>query len=155
VSCVYVISAGPNRQKVGVANDPHVRCHELQCGSFDALEVVFAERTGAARPTEVERAAHGFLRDCNAHREWFETTPEAAVLAVKRALSGERPVPIRKPGVRWRADTPISVRVPSPLMGEIEAWARASDTTRHAAMVMLLERGLEAFNPQPKKGKAK
>lgn len=140
---VYVISAGDLRHKVGVAKDPDRRCRDLQCGSADKLVVVHREQIGL-RAIEIEHAAHGLIRDKRLHLEWFAVSADEAVDAIRRAVAGERaPKPPSK-ATKWcDRNPPISLRLPSEIAGEVDAWAKAARMSRHAAIRFLLQLGLE------------
>lgn len=45
------------------------------------------------------------------------------------------------------ADPPLSLRLPKPLMAEVEAWAKRKGLSRNAAVGALLRRGLDAEAP--------
>lgn len=114
---VYVISAGERRQKVGRAANPTSRCSDLQCGSPDTLEVRFTIEVGASG-AEVEAGAHSLLQHQRIHREWFDTTLEEAVTAIRRAIAGERLAPARvsrapsAPGAPRHGTSLRSLRLP-------------------------------------------
>lgn len=140
---VYVISAGGGRHKIGVAKDPDQRRRDLQCGSADKLAVVHRELIGR-RAVEIEHAAHGLIRDKRLHLEWFAVSAEDAIDAIRRAVAGERaPKPPPKSSKWCDRHPPISVRLPSDLIGEVEVWAKGVGLSRHAAIRFLLELGLE------------
>lgn len=83
---IYVISAGADRQKIGVSNNPGGRLKQLQTGHSMRLSLEFARFTD--RAVEVEACAHGIATAFRLHGEWFDVSIEMAVDIVKHAIAG-------------------------------------------------------------------
>lgn len=81
---VYVISAGPEAQKIGITKSPGDRLVALQTGHYLPLSLEFARFTKSA--ALVERSAHAAARELRLSGEWFETSPERAINIVKAAI---------------------------------------------------------------------
>lgn len=91
---VYVISAGPDRHKIGMAANPAQRVRDLQTGVPDTLELIhFVE---VSSPRRVEARAHRMLADHRVRGEWFGVTAEVAIGAVS-AVAAEYPVEAQAP----------------------------------------------------------
>lgn len=94
---VYVISAGPMRQKIGVSWRPESRCETLMTIEKVPLEVHFSAPVDPADAFGIERLAHWQLRDHCLGGEWFGVSPEAAIENVMAAVvaygAGERVPP--------------------------------------------------------------
>lgn len=91
---VYVISAGPDRQKVGKARDPEERRRLLQTGSTELLVTLHHQHVANARG--VEGMAHQKLASHRLHGEWFAVDAQTAINAVRDsvvALGGETEPP--------------------------------------------------------------
>jgi hypothetical protein len=71
--------------KVGVAADPRERLRDLQTGSSELLELVYACAVKSNDANRVEKAAHDILRNKRLIGEWFDYTPEIAVAAIAAA----------------------------------------------------------------------
>jgi hypothetical protein len=142
---IYVISAGADRHKIGHARNPLGRCAAFQCGSYDKLSVLFTKRVeGLFMAPAIERGAHYLLRHRRQHSEWFTVSGEEAIEAVERAFAGARE-PVRDytaPGSPQ--EPPLGLRVTDDLRSQIEAYAAARGMKRHAAILELMEVGLDA-----------
>jgi hypothetical protein len=94
---VYVISAGTEAVKIGVARDPNNRLKSLQTGHFKKLsvayEIAFAGRDEAYA---VECRVHRLLKAQLMEGEWFAVSPEEAKEAVERVISDIQEARIRK-----------------------------------------------------------
>lgn len=77
---VYVISAGPTMQKVGIADDPVSRLLAMQTGCPLRLSVVLSLETKFAR--SVEQAVHLLFAGQRIRGEWFSVDTITAVQAV-------------------------------------------------------------------------
>lgn len=82
---VYVVSAGDDRQKIGKGRDPEERRRLLQTGSSVPLTLVHKQRVSNA--LGVEGLAHRNLAGSRLHGEWFATSQERAVEAVRSAVA--------------------------------------------------------------------
>jgi hypothetical protein len=121
---VYVIGPASGHQKVGLATDPRSRLATLQTACPFTLVIHAAVPVPFVEAHEVERRAHRALSQCKVLNEWFDTTPEAAVAAVRAAarvsggdvvvpsdhtalplfaFSGPRPAPAQSRAPAWRA----------------------------------------------------
>lgn len=80
---VYVISAGPEVQKIGITNDLDRRRSAIACASGRILGDGFHGITPHARA--VEREMHGMLRSHRIKGEWFAVSAEAAERAFDEA----------------------------------------------------------------------
>lgn len=81
---VYVISAGEQSQKVGIAKSPSSRLHSMRAITGMALAVVHMRRVSKA--LAVERLAHEKLKPHRTSGEWFSVRPEEAIRAVDEAV---------------------------------------------------------------------
>jgi hypothetical protein len=80
--------------KVGVSHQPRCRMYNLQGSSGVQLYLFWEEHHPNAET--VERSAHSFLAPNRVMGEWFAVSPEAALDAVRAAISahaGRPPVP--------------------------------------------------------------
>jgi hypothetical protein len=71
--------------KVGVGADPRDRLRNLQTGSSEQLELVYACAVKSNDANRVERAAHDIMWQKRLVGEWFDYTPEIAVAAIAAA----------------------------------------------------------------------
>jgi Meiotically up-regulated gene 113 len=71
--------------KVGVGADPRERLRNLQTGSSEQLELVYACAVKSNDANRVERAAHDIMWQKHLIGEWFDYTPEIAVAAIAAA----------------------------------------------------------------------
>lgn len=82
---VYVISAGPMAQKIGISAKATVRLTNLQVAHHTDLTLTHMTLVDDAR--SVERYAHALLATKRLRGEWFEVSPEEARSTVERARS--------------------------------------------------------------------
>jgi hypothetical protein len=83
---VYVISAGPALQKIGVARNARARMAVLQTAAQSKLVLVNAEPVHPKDAFAVETRAHRLLASRRVSGEWFVVGEEAAKLAVEAGL---------------------------------------------------------------------
>lgn len=81
---VYIASAEPCRNKVGISNNPKRRVDALSGAAGYPLRLVEVHQTPAARA--VEAMAHWLLRDTRLHGEWFSSSVEDVRAAVQGAI---------------------------------------------------------------------
>jgi hypothetical protein len=85
---VYVISAGPQRQKIGISKNVAGRLAQLQTGHHSGLEVeAMVECRDERAALEVESLAHRLLGAKRLRGEWFLTSPQEAIGAVASAIA--------------------------------------------------------------------
>lgn len=85
---VYVISAGPKIQKIGVSSDPMGRLRELQISCPFRLRLISAfEVKDLPTAFRLEEQVHLELQEFNTSGEWFSVTPEEATTAVESAAA--------------------------------------------------------------------
>lgn len=82
---VYVIGPKSGPQKIGIARDTEKRRGDLQIGYPHRLVVAFATPHEDARA--VELFAHSILAERRLNGEWFDVEPEAAIAAIRDAVS--------------------------------------------------------------------
>lgn len=82
---VYVIGATDGPQKIGVASDVEARRVMLQTGNPAGLVVVHHWALPRPAAFAIEGRAHWHLRDRHVRGEWFDVTPDEAILAVEAA----------------------------------------------------------------------
>jgi hypothetical protein len=82
---VYVISAGPQAQKIGISAKAAVRLSQMQVAHHTTLVLFHMTMVGDARA--VERYAHQMLAERSLRGEWFDVSPDEArkVVEVARA----------------------------------------------------------------------
>ncbi len=88
---VYVITAGDEAVKVGVARATWRRLKELQTGHYKKLSI--AHQIGFFALEEayaIEHLAHKLLAAARLEGEWFRVSPEEAKAAIERAISKRR-----------------------------------------------------------------
>lgn len=84
---IYVISAG-KIVKIGISREPEKRLASLKASSPNkCLEIAYTQKDGASVITLAERLAHERLNHIRSHNEWFLTTPDVAIRAVKHAMA--------------------------------------------------------------------
>jgi T5orf172 domain len=71
--------------KVGVGADPRERLRDLQTGSSELLDLVYACVVKSNDANRVEKAAHDIMWQKRLVGEWFDYTPEIAVAAIAAA----------------------------------------------------------------------
>lgn len=71
--------------KVGIASDPLQRLRELQTGSSEQLEIVYACIVRSNDGNRVELAAHDILWQRRLVGEWFDYPTDVAVAAIAAA----------------------------------------------------------------------
>ena len=97
---VYVISAGEDRQKVGMAANPIDRLNSLRTGSPTKLTLAHIEEVEDARV--IERRAHEMMASCRVHGEWFNCSVAAAISMVKGAVyEFANPDPVYSTSESW------------------------------------------------------
>jgi probable addiction module antidote protein len=84
---VYVISAGDNLHKVGVARDMRRRLAALSTGCPYHLSVSYSRPCTASTAGIVEQNAHRALSSFKLKGEWFECSVDEAIEAVRSAPS--------------------------------------------------------------------
>jgi Meiotically up-regulated gene 113 len=83
---VYVIRKTiSGHVKVGMGADPRERLSNLQTGSSEPLELVYACAVQSNDGNRVEKAAHDIMWQKRLVGEWFDYTPEIAVAAIAAA----------------------------------------------------------------------
>jgi T5orf172 domain len=83
---VYVIRKSiSGHVKVGIGSDPRERLRDLQTGSSELLELVYACAVKSNDANRVEKTAHDIMRQKQLVGEWFDYTPEIAVAAIAAA----------------------------------------------------------------------
>lgn len=83
---VYVI-AGGDFSKIGIAENPKLRCAQLATGNPHDLDLMFtAECSSREHARKVERLAHASLHDLRVAGEWFDCSPWTAIDAVKHVM---------------------------------------------------------------------
>lgn len=82
---VYVISAGPMAQKIGVTSNLNSRLAALQTGHYTRLSLEFSIETENAMA--VEKLAHTIASETRLYGEWFEISAELAESVVMCALN--------------------------------------------------------------------
>jgi hypothetical protein len=87
---VYVISAGPEKVKVGKANNPQQRMRDLQTGHYETLSLFHSVDCALHEVMAAEHMAHALLRDKRLRGEWFSVTPDEAKEAIEKALDAVR-----------------------------------------------------------------
>jgi hypothetical protein len=87
---VYVISAGPEKVKVGKANNPQQRMRDLQTGHYETLSLFHSVDCAIDEVMAAEHMAHALLREKRLRGEWFSVTPNEAREAVEKALDAVR-----------------------------------------------------------------
>jgi hypothetical protein len=88
---VYVISnkAMPGLVKVGYSmKDPEIRASELNTTGVPHPYLVDFEAL-VDNPFSVEQACHKELASCREGKEWFRSSPEQAIAAIKRVVEGD------------------------------------------------------------------
>jgi len=83
---VYVIGAGDQAHKIGIAGRPHSRIRELQCGNPHRLELKASFATDELSAAEVEVLAHRLLASLRLGGEWFKVSADEAEAAIRRAM---------------------------------------------------------------------
>lgn len=85
---VYVISAGPGFQKIGMAKNPKSRMRDLQIGNPIELEIShLVQPVPAHVARNIERTTHQMLRKFNCGGEWFRCGVELAAQSVEIAFT--------------------------------------------------------------------
>lgn len=79
---VYVMDDGLHR-KVGFSEDPYARAVQVRRDS--EVKIAFLHETDDCH--RIERAAHLLLGPHNVGGEWFDVSVDAAIAAVKQAIS--------------------------------------------------------------------
>lgn len=85
---VYVIAAGSDAVKIGIAKDVQRRMKELQTGHYHRLSV-FRQIACLSRceAFAIENRAHKLLAANALEGEWFSVSPDVAAAAVERVIS--------------------------------------------------------------------
>ena len=85
---IYVIceAQDPTCVKIGLSRDPDRRVRQLQTGWSQPLVVFHREEIPDGKVRGLEKLIHRLLAHLRLQGEWFELTPEAAVLEVRHAL---------------------------------------------------------------------
>jgi DNA-binding XRE family transcriptional regulator len=96
-SHIYVIAAGDNAVKIGIARDPEKRRASLQTSHYIPLKIAFS--APCKRPAVVERLVHESLASKRLYGEWFNASPQEAQQAISEVikrtrLPGESALPI-------------------------------------------------------------
>jgi hypothetical protein len=85
---VYIISAGDEAVKIGVAKNVQRRLKGLQTGHCKKLSIAYEiALAGRDRAYAVECRAHRLLKEKLMEGEWFAVSPEEANAAVSKAIS--------------------------------------------------------------------
>lgn len=80
---IYVIRKSiSGHVKVGIGADPRERLRNLQTGSSERLELVYACAVRSNDGNQVELAAHDLMRNHRLVGEWFDTSATMAVAAI-------------------------------------------------------------------------
>lgn len=82
---VYVIESEIGNIKIGIANNPARRLADIRNASGLSLKLAHVELTN--RASEIERAAHALLQDARVNGEWFRTSVENGIAAVRSAVT--------------------------------------------------------------------
>jgi DNA segregation ATPase FtsK/SpoIIIE-like protein len=84
---IYLVRAGENHYKVGIAQDVMHRLKGIQTGNPKTIELIVAMYIPDAQ--SVERQLHKWLSSFKADggREWFELDPENALRLIKKITS--------------------------------------------------------------------
>ncbi len=88
---IYVIGPTVGLQKVGIATDPKQRLATLQTAVPFDLHLHLAVAVPFHEAHAIERRAHRLLARSCVRNEWFETTPQEAIEAVKSATAPRQP----------------------------------------------------------------
>ena len=86
-ACVYVISAGTEAVKVGLARDPMGRLRALQTGHYHRLTLSHVIECDEREAAAIERAAHAVLKHKRLAGEWFAVKAEEAQAAIEQAVA--------------------------------------------------------------------
>ena len=84
---VYIIGPAQGLQKVGIATDPKQRLATFQTAVPFDLHLHLAVAVPFHDAHAIERRAHRLLARSCVRNEWFETTPQEAIAAVKSATA--------------------------------------------------------------------
>lgn len=88
-TCVYIVSAGPQLHKIGIAIDPMKRMSTLQTGSPNPLRLAWHQKVPTAIARRAERLAHARLQPELSLGEWFTVSFYEAVAALRTAIADE------------------------------------------------------------------
>ena len=88
VSQIYVIAAGDNTVKIGIARDPEKRRIALQTGHYAPLKLAFS--SPCKRPAVVEHLVHESLASKRLYGEWFSASPQEAQQAISEVIKRTR-----------------------------------------------------------------
>lgn len=86
---LYVIceqSDGPRPVKIGFSAEPNKRLKQLQTGHSSPLVLFHKEEVPFENVRALEKLIHKELKHHKARGEWFQISPEDAVLEIKHAL---------------------------------------------------------------------
>lgn len=135
---IYVVKSEPGPVKIGIANKPRARFHNLRTASAVPLSLEYiGECVDDHAVAKIEATAHEILRDQHQRGEWFSTSVEDAVDAVILAAEqlGYELIPIATEIARGDPkDTMISARVPAAIKQAAER-AAADDRRSLASLV--------------------
>ena len=89
---VYILRAGRNQYKVGVAYNVQSRVASIQTGNASDVEIVCCRL--AAKAEKVERDLHVFLGQYRTGRarEWFTLSPDQVIELVNPVVRGDGPL---------------------------------------------------------------
>jgi hypothetical protein len=84
---IYVIcEAASAPVKIGFSADPEKRVKQLQTGHANVLTLFHKEEVEDEQVRVLERMVHKAIRHLRHTGEWFNLTPEDAVLEIKLAI---------------------------------------------------------------------
>lgn len=85
ITYLYVMSAGV-MVKIGFSKAPERRLRQLQTGQGETLVLIHKEAVATEIVRPLEKVLHADLRHHRIRGEWFNLSPEDAILEVKHAV---------------------------------------------------------------------
>lgn len=85
-SQIYVIAAGDNTVKIGIAGDLKNRLSTLQSGHYELLKVAFSHTCEKKEARMIEQQVHRLLTAKRLRGEWFNVTPERAQAVIMKVI---------------------------------------------------------------------
>jgi hypothetical protein len=83
---IYVILSDLGPIKIGISANPSNRCSELQIGIPFSVHVAYVSDVPNKMAMKIEKRAHAILAEYNTSGEWFNTTVECGISAIKQAI---------------------------------------------------------------------
>ncbi|PAQ00891.1 GIY-YIG nuclease family protein [Mesorhizobium mediterraneum] len=142
LSFVYIVGAASGPQKIGVANNPEERRSVLQVASLTDLLAVHQVSMPRKTAFLVERHAHWLLRGRRVRGEWFNVSPQEAIIAVNdgcKAVARGEGHSQRQPGGKVGRKKQFEERITLPLSASMLAAIDALLSDNEARLDMIRE----------------